>query len=275
MRSTARLVVERGACGSIVRELRSQAPVKLVPRRSRPTSDPLVVHLVNSATTPLGDDDVDLSVQVGPGARLSLRGTAATVALPGQTGQTSRARVRLEVAEGGSIDYLPQATVVTAGANHRAELFVDLAQHSRARCREVLVLGRFEEAAGRLITSTHAIRDGNPLLRQDIDLGDPLLHSSSSGLAGARVLATELLATDQDPQTATSGPWWSLSPLAAGGALASALAPDTVTAEHRLSEALSHHPNTKAVAVRTPVDHKSSPLVDHSSCERWTFDQGL
>lgn len=245
MRSGARLVVERGACGSVVRELRSQAPVKLVPRRSRPASDPLVVHLVNSAATPLGGDDVDLSVRVGPGARLSLRGTAATLALPGQSGQTSRARVRLEVAEGGSIDYLPQATVVTAGANHRAELSVDLATHSRARCRDILILGRWQEQAGRLITSTHAVRNGFPLLRQDIDLGDQLLRSSSSGLAGARVLATELLATDQDPQTATSGPWWSLSPLAAGGALVSALAPDAVTAEHRLSEALSHHPNTK------------------------------
>lgn len=245
MRARARLVIERGEGGSVVRELRSQAPVKLVPRRSHRTSGPVVVHLVNSATTPLGGDDVDLLVQVGPGARLSLRGTAATLALPGQPGQTSRARVRLEVAEGGSIDYLPQATVVTAGANHRAELSVDLATHSRARCRELLVLGRCEEAAGRLIASTHAVRDGNPLLRQDIDLADPLLHSSSSGLAGARVLATELLATDQNPQSATSGPWWSLTPLAAGGALASALAPDTVTAEHRLSEALSHHPSSK------------------------------
>ena len=245
MRSRARLVVERGECGSVVRELRSQAPVKLVPRRSRPASDPLVVHLVNSATTPLGGDDIDLTVQVGPGARLSLRGTAATLALPGQPGQASRARVHLEVAEGGSIDYLPQATVITAGADHRAELSVDLATDARARCRDVLVLGRFEETAGRLITSTHAVRAGIPLLRQDIDLGNPLLRSCSSGLAGARVLATELLATDQDPQTATSGPWWSLSPLAAGGAVASALAPDAITAEQRLSEALSHHPNTK------------------------------
>lgn len=251
MRSSARLVVERGAHGSVVRDLRSQAPMKLVPRRSRAASDPVVVHLVSSAATPLGGDETDLSVQVGPGARLCLRGTAATLALPGQRRGPSRVRVRVQVAEGGSVDYLPQATVVTAGADHRAQLSVDLAADSRARCREVLVLGRWQEKAGRLIASTHAIRDGTPLLRQEIDLGEALLRSSSSALAGARVLATEFVATEQNPPRAASGPWWSLSPLAAGGALASTLAPDAATAEHRLSEALSHHPDAKTFADHT------------------------
>ncbi|MBQ6644747.1 MAG: urease accessory protein UreD, partial [Saccharopolyspora sp.] len=163
----------------------------------------------------------------------------------------SRVRVRVQVAEGGSVDYLPQATVVTAGADHRAQLSVDLAADSRARCREVLVLGRWQEKAGRLVASTHAIRDGIPLLRQEIDLGEALLRSSSSALAGARVLATEFIATEQNPPRAASGPWWSLSPLAAGGALASTLAPDAATTEHRLSEALSHHPDAKTFADHT------------------------
>lgn len=249
MRSNARLVIERAAHGSVIRDLRSQAPMTLIPRRSRAVApdDPVVVHLVNSATAPLGGDDINLSVQVGAGARLSLRTTAATLALPGQRAGASHVRVRVEVAEGGSVDYLPEATVVTAGADHRAQLSVDLAATARARCREVLILGRWQEQAGRLVTNTHAIRDGTPLLRQHIDLGEPLLPSSSSGLAAARVLATEFIATEQDPPQAASGPRWSLSPLAAGGALASALAPDAVTAKHHLTEALTHHPDANTL----------------------------
>lgn len=251
MRSSARLVVERGAHGSVVRDLRSQAPMKLVPRRSRAASDPVVVHLVSSAATPLGGDEADLSVQVGPGARLCLRGTAATLALPGQRRGPSRVRVRVEVAEGAAVDYLPQATVVTASADHRTQLSVDLAENSRARCREVLVLGRWQEQAGRLVASTHVVRDGIPLLHQEINLGEALLRSSSSGLADARVLATEFIATEQNPPRAASGPWWSLSPLAAGGALASTLAPDAVTAEHRLCEARTHHPDAGSLIDET------------------------
>lgn len=250
MRASARLVVERSDRGrSVVRDVHSQAPLTLVPRRTCATSpdDPVVVHMVSSATTPLGGDEVDLSVRVGPGARLRLRGTAATLALPGQRAGSSRARVRIDVAEGGSVEHLPEATVVTAGADHKAQLSVELGRDAHARCREVLVLGRWAEEPGRLVTSTHAVRDGIPLLRQDIDLGDQLLRSSSSGLSGARVLATEFVATDQDPARAASGPWWSLSPLAAGGALASALAPEAITARHRLTEALSHHPDAKSL----------------------------
>lgn len=245
MRASARLVVERGRGRSVVRDVRSQAPLTLVPRRTRTRTadEPVVVHLVSSATTPLGGDEVELAVQVGPGARLLLRGTAATVALPGQREGSSRARVHVDVAEGGSVEYLPEPTVVTAGADHRAELSVALAADARARCREVLVLGRWGERAGRLVTSTSAVRCETPLLRQEIDLADPVLRHGSAGLAGARVLATEFVAAEHDPPRAVSGPGWSLSPLAAGGALASALAPDAVTAQHRLAAALARHPS--------------------------------
>ena len=244
MRASARLVVERGRGRTVARDVRSQSPLTLVPRRARsPSDDPLVVHLVSSATTPLGGDEVDLLVQVGPGARVRLRGTAATVALPGQRAGSSRARVRVEVAEGGAVEYLPEPTVVTAGADHRAELSVALDARARARCREVLVLGRWGEDAGRLVTRTEAVRSGIALLRQEIDLGDRALRDSGAGLAGARVLATEFLAAEHDPPRAASGPGWSLSPLAAGGAVTSVLAPDAITARHRLAEALAHHPD--------------------------------
>ncbi|GAA4885394.1 urease accessory protein UreD [Saccharopolyspora cebuensis] len=246
MRAEAVLGVELGARGrSVVRELASQAPLTLVPRRAATTAadGTAVVHLVGSATSPVGGDVVDLRVRVGPGARLLLRGTAATVALPGHDGAVSSAAVHLDVAAGASVDYLPEPTVVSSRADHRAAMSVRLAPDARLRCREVLVLGRSGERPGRLVTATDVVRDGVPLLRQRLDIGDPLLDASAGYLAGARVLATEVLVGADDPAAPASGDWWSLAPLAAGGALATAVGPDAVIAGRRLAEAVAHHPD--------------------------------
>ncbi|GAA4612179.1 urease accessory protein UreD [Saccharopolyspora hordei] len=244
MRATAVLSVELGRGGrSVVRQLRSQSPMTLVPRRAATTSadGTAVVHLVSSAASPLGGDRVDLRVRVGPGARLLLRGTAATVALPGPG--RSRSTVHLEVADGGTVEYLPGATVISARADHWAETAVELGAGARLRCREVLVLGRSGERPGRSTTTTHVVRGGVPLLRQRLDVGDERLTASAAHLAGARVLATETVVWDRDPAEPSSGDWWSLAPLAAGGALATAVAADAVLAERRLAEAVSHHPD--------------------------------
>lgn len=248
MRATALLSVEVGASGrSVVRELRSESPLTLVPRRTATTSadGTAVVHLVGSAASPIGGDQVDLRVRVRPGARLRLRGIAATVALPGQRDAHSRSTVHIEVAAGGMIDYLPEATVISARAHHQAEMTIELGEGSRARCRETLVLGRYGERPGQLSTTTHVVRAGTPLLRQRLDIGGHRLAGSAGYLAGARVLASETVVWDHDPAEPTSGDWWSLVPLAAGGALATALAPNTVTAQRRLAEAIGHHPDAK------------------------------
>jgi urease accessory protein len=251
MKAAALLTVERDRHGrTVVRELRSQAPMTLVPRRTAvPAADgAATVHLVGSASSPLGGDRVDLRVRVGADAHLRLRGTAATVALPGQRAGDSRATVRIEVAPGGTVEYLPEPTVVTSRADHHAELRVEMGAGSRARCRETLVLGRHGELPGSLTTVTHVVRDGVPLLRQQLDIGDQRALSSAAYLAGARVLVTETVMWDNDPVEPASGQWWSLVPLAREGALATVLAADTVTAQQRLSDAIDHHPDGKILA---------------------------
>ncbi|MBB5153778.1 urease accessory protein UreD [Saccharopolyspora phatthalungensis] len=254
MRASARLSVEIGSGGrSVVRELRSEAPITLVPRRTATASPDgtAVVHVVGSAATPVGGDRVDLRVRVGAGARLWLRGTAATVALPGQHGGPSRSTVHIEVEAGGLVDYLPEATVISARADHQAEMTVELGDGARARCRETLVLGRYGELPGRLTTTTRVVRSGTPLLRQRLDIGAQRLATSAGYLAGARVLATETVVWDRDPAEPTSGQWWSLVPLAAGGALATALGENAVTAHRRLAEAIGHHPAAQDLEARS------------------------
>ncbi|MEB3366257.1 urease accessory protein UreD [Saccharopolyspora mangrovi] len=250
MKATAALTVELSGGRSVVRELRSQAPMTLVPRRTSTASDgTAVVHLVSSAAGPIGGDLVDLRVRVGAGARLRLSGTAATVALPGRG--SSRSSVRIEVDEGGTVEYLPEASVISSRADHAADLAVELAAGARARCRETLVLGRCGEPSGQLTATTQVTRSGRALLRQRLDLGDARMAASTAYLAGARVLATEVVAWDRDPSDPASGQWWSLAPLASGGALATALADDAVTAGHRLAEALSHHPDVEYLLLPT------------------------
>lgn len=252
MRVRARLVIGCDGGRGVVRELTSQAPLSLLPRRGRATvapGGPVVVHMVGSAATPLGGDDVELDVVVEPGAALDLTGVAAAVALPAQGGEASRFAMRMEV--GGSVRYLPEPTVVTQRADHVTELHVSLAAGARLRAREVLVGGRSGEASGRFRNLTRVVRDGVPLLTQVLELGDPVLQASAAHLAGRRVMGSEVLVWGEDPAEGTAGEWWSLTPLAHGGSLATAVGNDAVTAQRGLASAVAAHPGWVGEAVPT------------------------
>jgi urease accessory protein len=210
VKAAAHLTVERDPDGrSIVRRLRSAAPLTLLPVRGEP-----VVHLVGSAAGPLGGDELTLTVRVGPGACLTLAGIAATIALPGPHGEKSRTTVHIELGDGASVSYLPEPTVVALGVD------------AHLRTRETVVLGRAGEPGGELTTALHVTRAGRPVLRQRLTV-------TTDVLLGRRVLATEL-STGDDRETA-SGTWWSRTRLAGGGTLTTALADDTVTALHALA----------------------------------------
>jgi urease accessory protein len=123
--------------------------------------------------------------------------------------------------------------VITGRARHESTLHADLAQTAELRVREVLVLGRAGERPGRLRAATHVIRDGRPLIRQQLDIGDPTMQDSAAYLAGRRVLGTDILINNDTPQPC-GGDWCALTPLAGGGSLATALAHDAVTVQRSL-----------------------------------------
>lgn len=226
MRAEALLTVSLDAHGnSVVRDLRSMTPLTLVPHRR--TGPRALVHLVSSVTAPLGGDELALTVRVGAGARLELRGVAATLALPGHRVADSRTTLRIEAGSGADVTYLPEPTVVTARARHEAVLSAELAESAVLRAREVLVLGRTGERAGRIATTVRVLRAGKPLLHQKLDLGDERV--TRAVLAGKRVLGTELHLDGSHPKVA-SGDWWSTVPLAGGGVLTTVLADDVVNA---------------------------------------------
>ncbi|KOV89840.1 hypothetical protein ADL03_02890 [Nocardia sp. NRRL S-836] len=208
---------------SVVRVLRSQAPLTLVPHRR--TGPVALVHLVSSVTSPLGGDALELSVEVGAGAVLDLRGVAATLALPGPSGLPSSSVVRFSIE--GTVRYLPEPTVVTSRACHTAVVEAELDGHAELSLREVLVLGRTGEPPGTLSTSVRATRCGKPLLHQELVVGDPSVDGSSAGLAGKRVLGSRVL-LDSVARAADGGEWWNVVPLAAGGSLVTALGENVV-----------------------------------------------
>lgn len=235
------------------------APLRVVPhrrrsrqsddrRRSRQSDDRgadevALVHLVSAVTAPLGGDDLELRVTVEEGASLELRGVAATLALPGQHAGGSRALVHVELADGASLAYLPEPTVVTARACHESVFRATMGEGARLRVRDVVVLGRSNERPGSLTTTLDVRRDG-PLIKQTSRLGTPEVDASPAGLAGRRVFGTELLCWGDDLPGAVSEQWWSLVPLARGGSLSTAVADDAVTVERALDEARARHPGS-------------------------------
>lgn len=234
MKASALLTVSRDVHGnSVVRDLRSMTPLTLVPhRKPGPTA---LVHLVSSVTAPLGGDELTLTVRVGRGARLDLRGVAATLALPGLRDDGSRTTLHIEADDDAEVVYLPEPTVVTARARHEAVLSVSLAGTAVLHARDVLVLGRSGEQAGHLASTVRASRDGKPLLHQRVVIGDPGVDASPAGLAGKRVMGSHV-ALDNGNPAVVSGDWWSLVPLARGGSLATVLADDVVTATRQLTD---------------------------------------
>ncbi|WP_245950204.1 urease accessory protein UreD [Saccharothrix carnea] len=249
MRARAHLVVAPDPNGrTVVREVRSMAPLRLVPRPG--PQEVALVHLVSAVTAPLGGDDLELRVIVEAGASLELRGVAATLALPGRHPGGSRAVVDVQLADGASLAYLPEPTVVTARACHESVLRARMGEGARLRAREIVVLGRTNEKSGSLTTTLDVRRDG-PVMRQTSRLGTPEVDTSPAGLAGRRVFGTELLCWDDDLPGAVSEDWWSLVPLARGGSLSTALADDAVTVERALDEARARHPGSSGSLTRS------------------------
>lgn len=128
------------------------------------------VHLVATAFGPLGGDDVEIRLVVEAGARLSVHSVAAAVVLPARgESPPSRQVVRAEVS--GVLQLAPEPTVVTARADHRAELHAQLADGGELTATEQVLLGRVGEEPGRWTGTTRVERDGRPLVHTAIGLG--------------------------------------------------------------------------------------------------------
>ncbi|POM24288.1 Urease accessory protein UreD [Actinomadura rubteroloni] len=205
--------------------LRSDGPLAV-----RATAD--AVYLVGAAASPLGGDDLELELAVGPGAALAIRSAATTLALPG-AGE-SRMTVRASVGAGGRLDYAPEPTVAARGCRHRAAAVVELAAGAALRWREELVLGRHGEAPGRHVSRFDVTCDGRPLLRHELVLDDPAVYGSAAVLDGARTVGSVLLVDGGLCREPHAEDGLAVLPLAGPGVLVTATAPDSAVLRRRL-----------------------------------------
>lgn len=173
------------------------------------------VHLVSTAATPLGGDEIQVRLVVDSGARLRLRSAAATVALPGADSTTSHARWEIDVS--GCLDLELEPTIIAANARHFSEVTLALTGSCRVRLRERIQIGRSDERQGFWSGTLHVDIDGQPLLRHRVELGAGSLADDAIGAPRAMVSEFGYPAEASD---AAGGPTGTLLELAGGGYLA-------------------------------------------------------
>jgi urease accessory protein len=217
------------------------------------------VYLVGGAAGPLGGDDLTVDIDVGPGAQLSIRSAAASVALPGPGAAPSLLNVRARIGPGGGLHWMPEPLVAACGCDHRVEATVDVAAGGRLVWWEELVLGRHREASGSVTSRLRVDVDGRALLRHELALGPRHPHAAGpavlgrAGAVGSVVVVdpawegarSGAVATGRDPDTAVlalDGPGVQVVSLAASaGALRRALGRAAASVDGSAS-ACARHP---------------------------------
>jgi urease accessory protein len=216
--------------------IRSAAPIHV-----RQTPDG--VYLVGGAAGPLGGDDLLLEIEVASGATLVVRSAAASLALPGSRRGPSTVTVHARVAPGGTLYWLPEPVIAGGGCDHRIFNRIDLAPGATVVWRDELVLGRGDEEPGRMESRIDATIAGRPLLRNLLTVGpgtpgwDGPAVIGSAGAAGSMLAAGPGLPAGPFPVAALGGSA-SILALAGPGALACALAPDSLKLRELLDRAL-------------------------------------
>jgi urease accessory protein len=228
MRAEARIVAEAdGRGGTRLAVLHGESPLLL--RRTGPrTGAAVTVHLVGGAAGPLRGDELLLSVEVGPGARLEVRSVAAQLALPGRPGAPpSRWEIRATVAAGASLRWLPEPLIAATGCHHLALTDVSVAEGGALLWRDDLVCGRHEEASGDVRADVTIRYAGSTLYRHELAVGPGAPGwSGPAVLGGGRAVGALILAGPDLPAPALLGGDAALMPLAGPGMLASAVGTD-------------------------------------------------
>lgn len=151
--------------------------------------------LLNTAGGLTGGDRFAWTVEVGPGAAMSVATQAAERAYRALPGSEARVETRLGVGAGASLDWLPQETILYEGAALSRRIEADLAEDARLLAVEPVVLGR--AAHGEVITRLRwrdawRVRRGGRLVWADgVRVAGALAPlGGAAGLRGAGALAT-------------------------------------------------------------------------------------
>ncbi|MFF3743188.1 urease accessory protein UreD [Streptomyces kronopolitis] len=252
LRATARILARAGGDGvTRLPVLDGDGPFAL--RRVGAHGRPARVCVVSAMSAPLGGDRLGIEATVEAGAALHLTTAAATVALPGRTGEPAHYDVRVTVGEGARLDWLPEPLISAAGSDLRMTTTVELAATAHLVLREEQVLGRSGEETGALRSRIVVRRAGRTLLDQETAYGPGATGwDSTAVLGGHRALGQLLVVSPEFEKCATEVRLLGgaagerpvahegqgvLAPLAGPAVLATAVAPDALRLRRLLDEA--------------------------------------
>jgi len=130
------------------------------------------LYLQSSSGGLYGDDDLSLSIRVGDGASAQVTTQASTVVHHARGG-VSRMCVDIHAADGAFVEYLPDPSILFAGARLVSSTTLCLAPGARAILRDA-VLGHDPEGKGdpfeRLTGETNVMGPDGPLLYDHFDV---------------------------------------------------------------------------------------------------------
>lgn len=190
-----RIEVTRPSAGGRTRALFTvrSAPDHPVLRPVLLSSDPsgARVSLVPEGALLLAGDQIEIEIEVGPGARLDLVEPAGTVAYA-MDGDRARWDVTIRLAAAARLTWAGEPFVVAEGAHVERRTTVELGWSAALALRETLVLGRHGESPGRLRQELVASVPGPaPLLSESLDLGDDSAdHGGADLVLGGRAVTT-------------------------------------------------------------------------------------
>ncbi|GGS98070.1 urease accessory protein UreD [Streptomyces chromofuscus] len=243
VRATARILARPdGRGGTALPVLAGEGPLAL--RRTRGSADEARVMVIGAMSGPLGGDHLTIEAGVEDGARLHVGSAAATLALPGQAKGEARYDVRLTVADGGELRWLPEQLISAYDSDLHVRTRADLGPAARLVLREEQVLGRAGEEPGRLTSRLSVRIAGRTVLDQELSCGPgaPGGWDGPAGLGGRRAVGQLVVVRPEFAEHPVSarvvGEGAAVLPLAGPAALVTAVASDALRLRRLLDEAL-------------------------------------
>ncbi|MFJ8537892.1 urease accessory protein UreD [Streptomyces sp. NPDC093591] len=233
VRAVARIAArDDGRGGTSLPVLEGDGPLAL--RRTRGSGAEARVMLVGAMSGPLGGDHFTVEADVQAGARLRVGSAAATIALPGQSKGEARYDVRLSVADGGELHWLPEQLISARGSDLYVTTRVDVGAAGRLVLREEQVLGRVGEEPGRLSSRIRVSVAGRVVLDQELVCGPgaPGGWDGPAGLGGHRAVGQLVVVRPEFAESPVAarvlGESAAVLPLAGPAVLVSAVAADAL-----------------------------------------------
>jgi urease accessory protein len=202
-RAASRIAVmaEASAGGSRAHHVREEGSLRV--RFPRAGTDELEAVLVNTAGGIAGGDQIDIAFSVGSAARLVVTGAAAEKVYR-SLGSDARVHIKLDLASGAALAWLPQETILFDGARISRSIEVDLAADAQLILAEAVIFGRSgmgeTVAHGRVLDRWRIRRDGKLLFADTLRLDGAIAEKLAAPACanGAVAVASVLVVPGDD-----------------------------------------------------------------------------